>query len=405
MIRSTRSSMLRTRVVTPIAILTLAACGAIERATEPGDAEPISSGHALDRRWVARGPAEPQAIAADDRGAVAIGRYGEIVALDRRGREQWTSTVSGDGEQTVGPVALGRDLAVVPVSPTRVIALDRATGESRWEVAMQDPAAVDVGSEPLPVVAVMSFGGILTVLDGRDGSERWSVRLAFGERAASARVGVRSNRVVAAWADVGGSHVQAFDQASGQERWSTVAPTFAGSPAMTADSVVISENVAVEGRHVRARVRRLDLATGEERWTRRLEGPFLPEHQVAVNDALAVVVDFPGTLTTLDLDTGSVRWRRRTRLTQFAAAPAIVGDAIAMTTYGSGLVAVDAADGSKVRNDAPGAVQTAVSLQDSSAQGRHLYLLAGRSRGQGEVWMLSVAPGPGREGRKGRPLH
>jgi outer membrane protein assembly factor BamB len=400
MIWSARSSTMRTRVITPIAILTLAGCGATERVTRPDDKKPTppgrtasgrtSSGRTLGRRWVSPGPSDPQAVAADELGAVAIGRYGEIVALDRRGREQWAATVAGDGEQTFGPVALGRDLAVVPVTPARVVAVDRATGESRWSVAMQDPAVVDVSPDSESAVAVLSFGGVLEVLGGQDGTAQWSTRLAFGERGAPVSVGVRSNRVVAAWADVGGSHVQVFDLVSGQEQWTTVAPRFAGAPAVTPESVVVSENLEAEGRHMTARVRRLDLVTGAEEWTRRLDGPFLPEHRAAVDEGLVVVVDFAGTLTALDLETGSVRWRHPTRRKQFAAAPVLVGDVIAMTTYGTGLLAVDAADGSDVRNDAPGSVQTAVSFEGAVAGGRWLYLLAGRSQGQGEVWMLST---------------
>jgi hypothetical protein len=69
----------------------------------------------------------------------------------------------------------------------------------------------------------------------------------------------------------------------------------------------------------------------------------------------------------------------------------LVGDVIAMATYGTGLVAVAAADGTSVPNDAPGPVQTAVTFEGSAAAGRRLYLLGGRSRGEGEVWMLSAS--------------
>jgi len=406
MIRSPRPKTMRKRAVTLIAVLiavlTLAACGTTEHTTRPDFSESTprdrtpsgrtSSARMLDLRWVAPGPSNPEAIVADDRGAVAVGRYGDIVALDRRGQEQWTLAVAGEGEQTLRPLALSPDVAVVPVAPGRVLAVDRNRGEERWSTAIPDPAAVDVDPDHGSVVAVLTFKGLLFLLDSADGSARWSTQLAFGEQAGPVSVAVRSSRVVVAWGDVGGSHLRVFDADSGRALWSAVAPLFSGTPAVTADAVIVSENLEVVGRHVSARILRLDLATGAQVWAHRLDGPFLPQLRVTVGHDIAAVVNVPGNLSALDLETGSLHWSRQTRRRQYAAAPTLVGGVIAMPTYGTGLVAIAAADGSGVRNDAPGPVQTRVTFEGSSAVGRRLYLVGDRSRGEGEVWMLSASP-------------
>jgi outer membrane protein assembly factor BamB len=388
------------RVITAVAVVAFAACGAGEAARNSGDAtptqseptfsEPVSSILALDRRWVAPGPRDPQAIVADDQGVVAIGRYGEMVALDRRGRPQWTSTIVGAGEQTADGAALGSDVVILPVTPGRVVAVDRARGDLRWSTAIQNPRRVAIDPEDPSVIGVLTAGGILEGLDLGDGGERWSTQVAFGERAEPVSVGVRSGRVVVAWADVGGSHVQVFDAVTGAEQWSVTSPRFSGTPAVTDAAVVVSENLEADGRHTSARIVRLDLATGARVWAHPVDGPFLPDLRVAAGRDAVAVVDVPGTLTLLDLETGAPRWSRRTRLQQFVAAPALVGDVVAMTTYATGLVAVAAADGSAVGNDAPGRVQTAVSFEGSAPAGPRLYLLGGRGQGEGEVWMLSA---------------
>ena len=391
-----------THLITGIAILALAACAG-GRVARPGDAarakaesgssEPASpqsrsSSRRLDRRWVAPGPQDPQAIVADDRGAVAIGRYGEMVALDRRGRQRWSSTVADDDEQTIDGAALGPDAVVLPVTPGRVVAVDRDRGEVRWSAAIQDPRRVDIDPRDPSVAAVLTAGGTVEALDLGDGRARWSTRVAFGDRAEPVSVGVRSNHVVVAWADVGGSHLQVLDAGSGSEQWSATAPRFSGTPALTDTAVLVSENLPTDGRHTKARILRFDLATGAVVWAHRVDGPFLPDLRVAAGQEAVVVVDVPGTVTVLDLETGTPRWSRRTRLRQFVAAPVLVGDVVAMTTYGTGLVAVAATDGSAVGNDAPGRVQTAITFEGSAPAGTRLYLLGGRSQGEGEVWML-----------------
>jgi outer membrane protein assembly factor BamB len=112
---------------------------------------------------------------------------------------------------------------------------------------------------------------------------------------------------------------------------------------------------------------------------------------VLVRRGIVVVVDTAGALTALDADRGTPRWTARTRRMQYAAAPLVAGRTVAMTTYGTGLAVVSAADGRRVANDHPGPVQLRVTFEGAATGGDGLYLLAGRSRGGGEIWMLSAS--------------
>jgi outer membrane protein assembly factor BamB len=387
---------MRLGVLAPLCVLALTgltACATSETTT--GSASPevrASRDVELDRQWVAPGPRNPQAAGADTRGVVAVGRYGPTMALDSRGHVDWERDLAAEGEQTFGPVALNADLAVTPVYPGRVVALERETGETRWSTELQDPADVAVDPRGGQVVAALSSGGVLAAFDSRDGRARWTAHLpAFDETAQPVGVHVRGNHVVAVWGDnVNGCRVQAFDAASGAPQWSFAAPRFLSGPTFTHDAVVLAENLDLVARPVRSRVVRLDLANGEEVWSHELHGWFLPALATVAARDVALVVDQGGTITELDVTDGSVRWRRPTKRMQFAASPQIVGRTVAMTTYGTGLVALAAADGRTVPNDEPGPVQLEVTFEGSAAAGDHLYLLAGRSRGAGEIWMLSA---------------
>ncbi len=383
---------LRTFVVVLVSLVVIGGCATTSARSPSGaSSERAPSPRALDRRWVAPGPDQPTGIAADRLGAIAVGRYGDVAAVDLDGRERWTQTYAHSGEQVLTAPAVGGDLAALALSPGRVVAVDRPSGAMRWSAAAHDPYAIDVADDG-GSVAVVGYGGEVELLAGQDGATRWSATLAFGEAAYPSPVEVRKAAIVTGWADRGGMHVEAFDPATGQVLWQSVAPLFAGTPAVLSSSVVVAENTAIGGkRNVEGRVRRLDLRTGAEMWSRAVDGPFIPEVRAAVSHGVAIVLDRPGRMTGLDLDDGTVRWRVRTRREQYDAVPRPVGRAVAMLTYGTGLVALALRDGATVANDAPGPVQYRVTFPGSAAVGGRLYLVAGRSRGAGEIWMLSTS--------------
>lgn len=379
------------RVCAMATVVLLAACGGAVQGRHPSPTDrPSRPGGALDRVWVAPGPKNPQAIAADRAGVVAVGRYGPIVALDGAGRQVWSSDVAAPGEQTLGPLDLGSQLIVTVVNPDRLLALRRSDGGVQWSASIQEPIRIAVGeSGALVAVAAITATGVLQVFDGRSGAARWSAQLPFGEDAGPISVHLRAGHVVAAWAGWDGGRLQVFDLATGVEQWSEYTRMYTGTPAVTEDAVFVSENLDGKGRT--ARIVRFDLETGDLVWSHQLAGPFLPLTAIAVDRQVAMVVSVPGIATGLDVDDGSERWQRRTHRPQEFVSPEVVGDAFAMTTYGTGLVVLSRFDGSTVLNDAPGPVQLRVTFEGAAAAGAHLYLLAGRSRGGGEIWMLAAS--------------
>lgn len=389
-----------TRVATALLITVLAACsidtspGAwADRRDGAGSGDRASSSRI--EPWLTRdATADPQTIAADDEGVVALGRRGDVIAYDSSGEEEWRLDAGPDTTTTRDPIALGEGIVLVlvhdAVAGTGVRALDRTGGRVRWEVASPDPRAAAVGRSPggPVVVAVVAGSGTLSLLDAADGSTRASVPLGFEGLSFTPSVEIDGGVVVVSWLHDGIAELRAVDLSTGTTLWTRSNPLLSAQPAIADDLVLVVENTTIERDVFEAAVRGLELATGTEVWSTPVPGPFLPMLRVAASDDLAVFVDMRGRVTAIDPGTGSLRWVRATKRRQLEAALWIVGEVVVMTTYGTGLVAVAAADGQPVDNETPGPVQTAMTIEDSSAAGGSLLLLVRRPAGEGEIWWL-----------------
>lgn len=387
------------RVAIALLATALAACSAGSPGASPdrrGDtgagARPSSS---RIEPWLTRdATADPQTIAADDEGVVALGRRGDVIAYDAAGDMTWRLDAGPDTTTTRDPIALGEGIVLVlvhdTVAGTGVRALDRADGRVRWEVASPDPRAAAVGRSPggPVVVAVVAGSGTLSLLDAADGSTRASVPLGFDDLSFEPSVQIHGGVVVVSWLHDGISELRAADLATGTTSWTRSNALLSARPAIADDLVVVVENTRIERDVFEAEVRGLDLVTGAEVWSTPVAGPFVPTLRVAVADDLAAFVDVRGRVTAIDPGTGSVRWVRATKRLQLEATPWIVRGVVAMTTYGTGLVAVAAHDGGSVDNEVPGPVQTAMTIEDSTAAGGSLLLLVRRPAGEGEIWWL-----------------
>ncbi|WP_420457405.1 PQQ-binding-like beta-propeller repeat protein [Rubrivirga sp.] len=214
-------------------------------------------------------------------------RRGGVEAYDvRRGRRQWRWR----GGAVQAGVARVEETVVVGTLDGRVLGLDVATGDERWERPATDNAQIHAAPQPLGAdVVVADDAGRVVRLDAATGAERWAV-------------------------GVGG-------------------PVYA-APAVAGDAVYVSTT--------RGGVTRLDAATGAVVWQTQDDDP-LRVTTVAPGPSLAVGFS-DGSVRALDPATGAERWRV-VGDGNVTGEPAWVGDRVVFGTLDKRLVVVDGATG------------------------------------------------------------
>ena len=360
----------------------------------------------LSLRWTAPVGDDPTQVLADRDGAIAVTERGVVTALDRRGGEDWTADVAAEGgDLYFTRSAVGEGLVVVPVSETHVVALDRGTGRERWQVPVAGVQAVVVGRDAAgePLVAASSRTGVLTVIDAGDGTAWWSQPqpLWFKDGTWLPDMAFAAGRLVlerVTWGD--GVRLSVFDPGDGRLVWERTAQLTTSVAAVTERALVFGETTDLDDDDIAtSTVRALDLATGAELWSRELRsrGGFLPDLESTVAGGDVVLVDHLGTLRAYDARTGSKRWARALDRKQYEALPRSVGPLVAMTILGAELVAVQADDGTLADGgDRFGRPPSAITIEGSAAAGARLYLLAGGSQNEAEVWAYTASEEPAR---------
>ena len=347
----------------------------------------------LDAAWEVEGPVEPQWLAADDEGAVALGRRGEMVAVDASGNVRWRISIANG--RAFGSVAMRADLVVVALD-RGFVALTRATGDIQWEHLAEDPRIASIGttSDGTTLVALLTDNGALDVVDGETGTTRWTIRVAIDERMLAARAWVLGERVVHTWSDRAGSHLRAYLAAGGLPLWEHDAPGFSSMPVVDEDTVSFAENIRLDERReiVFGAFRKLAVSDGRELWSRpmRTRSGFWAGVPTAAGPQGLAFVDIAGRVTVVDTTTGRSQWRWKTERRQLEAEAHVVGDVFAMTTYGTGVVAAAMTDGEPLSIDGIEEGQTSMTIQASAAVRARLYLLVSWPWGDAEIWMLQA---------------
>lgn len=245
---------------------------------------------------------------------------GRVVAFDARkkGEIRWTYNVQGAVNQP--PVVVGDRIFVVD-GTNAIYALDRQTGEWRWQYRREAPGRFALFGQALPTVAegrvFAGFSdGLIVALGASDGAVLWTRDLApeaeqFEDVDASAVV---IGDTVFAASVAGGLY--ALGAADGRVRW--VKPK-------KGITVLIGLGGELVAGFDDGRVARLDPNTAKPRWQARLgEHEGTPRALVEAGDQI-VVTAATGALRLLDARTGRPVWSFNPG-SGFLAAPTVGSD-------------------------------------------------------------------------------
>lgn len=241
--------------------------------------------------------------------AFFLSRHHELVALDARsGRVRWRRETGGPGATTAG--------TSVVVTPTAVVAGDGGlvafthAGVERWRFAPGDGAnaGVYLGEMAAGVLLTGSSVGRLWAVDAESGLVRWSTDVGRGRRVTVFAPAVADGIVLAAFSSfddrrIGG--LVAVDLATGHQRWHRRLP-FAGGP-LAAGALVLA--AGQDGT-----IHAFDRRSGATRWSLPPASPSPwegPEFRtLALAGPLLIAGSLTGRVTAYDLATRQERWRR-----------------------------------------------------------------------------------------------
>lgn len=213
-------------------------------------------------------------------------------------------------DESVHVIAAAGEVVVLAArrsdGPLIVVALDRATGEQRWDVDVEMPA-------PGGTMSILVGGSVVISTPGDDGDVARSGRLLAVDAATGERLWFRDDLVAPeTWTATGGvvmaltdeSGVVGLDAATGDELWTRTGDRATLPLVVRANGVVFVDRdpdaAAVEVTGMSPE--------GEERWTRRADADArVPDWRPG--EHADVVAMFDGDrITGIDLETGDERW-------------------------------------------------------------------------------------------------
>lgn len=197
---------------------------------------------------------------------VYVAADGSLIALDHVGDERWRYSIEGRRGFRVAAV---HDGTVYAAAGSRLLAIDAASGELRWEHAPEENLSLASPVVADDSVVRASFHGVECV--STDGTRRW---LAEGPEEDLLRPAVGAG--VAFALGLYGT-VTAYELSSGEQLWRADVGdgewTQETAPILLDDAVIVPQSDGTE-----VSVHALDVASGDERWSvsasdARIRGP------------------------------------------------------------------------------------------------------------------------------------
>jgi outer membrane protein assembly factor BamB len=254
---------------------------------------------------------------------------GRVQALDRAsGEPRWQTELNLD---ITGGVGFGDDLVLVASRKGVVVALDKAGGKEQWRAQVASeilaPPVADYG-----VVVVHSVDGRLTALASASGKQLWSV--ARTEPALSLR-GTATPVIVSdvAFTGFATGRLVAVSLKEGRVVWEIPVTQPQGrteierlvdvdAPVLVAGRVLVA--AAYQGKIVS-----LSLETGRLLWSREIS----TATALAADGGNVYVSDARGHVYALDMQTGATLWKQDKLQGRRLSAPAVVGNAVAVGDF------------------------------------------------------------------------
>ena len=272
--------------------------------------------------------------------AMADERERTVVALDSAtGEERWRMAV-GRRLQTRPAAAIADGVVYVagreqddPRRPI-ILALDAKTGAERWRLPLDTPERLDEWHIPLVadgIVYIAATNGQAFALDAATGDVQWQVDA--GNVFESPALG--DGRLF--YLIEGG--VLALDAATGEEQWLS-GP--AGRLSVATDGNAVYVMAQGQSAFTGLQLHVLDAQTGDERWT--FDGDAGLRGEPASADGVVYVAGLLE-LYALDAATGEIRWRLDELFE--ARSPAVIGTTV-FVPAGSDFLALDGATGDEV---------------------------------------------------------
>jgi outer membrane protein assembly factor BamB len=244
----------------------------------------------------------------------ASGQRDTAAVVARRlegGREEWSTSTE---TSVAGGIIVEGGQAFAPTRGGEVLALDVRTGDVAWRF----DTAGNLGTTPAAdqgrvfVLAQSQDFGPTSVhaIDAATGEEEWRFSAPEPVQAFGTSPAVGEGLVVAGMSD-GLVHVLEADTGAG--RWATeplpgwIRQPFGPGTVPAVPGEAAPDTVFITGP---SRLARLELGSGEERWSYQLED-LLTQLATAISGRHAVIGDASGLVAAVDIDSGLLVWRSR----------------------------------------------------------------------------------------------